>query len=61
MKNKIEKILVLVELENGKVHQVLTSKKRKEMSLQIMKSEKHGSLMLSEEVEPIKLEFKNNE
>lgn len=55
---QIEKILVLVELKNGNVHQVLTSKDRKTIALKMMESEKHGKIMLSEEIEPIELQFK---
>lgn len=52
-------ILVLVELENGNVHQVLTSKEQKEIALRFMKNEKEDALMLSKEIEPLELEFKD--
>ena len=53
---KIKTILVLVELENGHVHQVLTTADQKEICLSLMRS-KDGKLLLSERIEPITLEF----
>lgn len=58
--NNVNKILVLVEMDNGNVHQVLASKEQKEVALHMMKSEKKNALMLSEEVEPFELEFKDD-
>lgn len=57
--DNIDKILVLVETNEGTVHQVLASKEQKEVALHMMKSEKRNALMLSEEVEPFELEFVN--
>lgn len=59
MIDNIEKILVLVEMNDGNVHQVLASKEQKEIALHMMKNEKRDALMLSEQVEPFELEFKD--
>ena len=53
---KIQTILILVELDNGHVHQVLASKEQKEICMALLRSEE-GVLRLSERVEPITLEF----
>ena len=53
---KIQTILILVELDNGHVHQVLASKEQKEICTALLRSE-DGVLRLSERVEPITLEF----
>ena len=53
---KIQTILILVELDNGHVHQVLASKEQKEICMALLRSEE-GVLCLSERVEPITLEF----
>jgi len=52
---KIKTILILVELDNGHVHQVLASKEQKEICVNLLKSEE-GIIRLSERVEPIILE-----
>ena len=52
---KIKKTLVLVEMENGDVHQVLATPEQKEISIILMKDER-GVLLLSERVEPVTLE-----
>jgi hypothetical protein len=53
---KIQTILVLVELDNGHVHQVLASAEQKQVCMALLRSEA-GVLRLSERVEPITLEF----
>lgn len=53
---KIRTILILVELDNGHVHQVLGSAEQKEICMGLLCSE-DGVLRLSERVEPITLEF----
>ena len=53
---KIQTVLILVELDNGHVHQVLASKEQKEICMSLLRSE-DGVLRLSERVEPITLEF----
>lgn len=53
---KIRTILVLVELDNGHVHQVLAPAEQKEVCVALLRSES-GVLRLSERVEPITLEF----
>lgn len=53
---KIKTILILVELDNGHIHQVLSSKEQKEICMALLRSEE-GVLRLSERVEPITLEF----
>ena len=53
---KIQTILILVELDNGHVHQVLASAEQKEICMALLRSEE-GVLRLSERVEPITLEF----
>ena len=52
---KITTVLVLVELDNGHVHQVLAPAEQKDLCLQLLRSE-DGVLRLSERVEPITLE-----
>ena len=52
---KVETVLVLVEMDNGHVHQVLASAEQKDLCLQLLRSE-DGVLRLSERVEPITLE-----
>jgi hypothetical protein len=56
---KINKILVLVELENGDAHQVLTSREQKEICVHLLRSE-DGQLRLSQKIKPIKLELEND-
>lgn len=53
---KIQTILILVELDNGHVHQVLASAEQKEICMSLLRSEE-GVLRLSKRVEPITLEF----
>lgn len=53
---KIQTILILVEMDNGHVHQVLASKEQKEICMALLRSEE-GVLRLSDRVEPITLEF----
>lgn len=55
---KVKSIVVLVELENGNCHQVLTTNQQKEAALSILVSS-NGKLTLSDEIEPIKFEIKN--
>jgi hypothetical protein len=52
---KIKTILVLVELDNGHVHQVLASKEQKDICVNLLKSEE-GIIRLSERVKPVMLE-----
>jgi hypothetical protein len=52
---KIKTILVLVELDNGHVHQVLSSHDQKEICVSLMKTE-HGKILLSKRVKPVVLE-----
>ena len=52
---KIKTTLILVELDNGQVHQVLASKEQKEICMALLRSE-DGVLRLSERVEPVTLE-----
>lgn len=47
---KINRVLVLVELENGKVHQVILTEKEK-LGLLVVIEEKRGSIQLHEEPE----------
>ena len=53
---KIQTILILVELDNGHVHQVLASREQKEVCVALLRSEA-GVLRLSERVEPVTLEL----
>jgi hypothetical protein len=53
---KVKRILVLVELDNGHAHQVLTSYEKKEICLNLMKAE-NGEIMLSKRIKPVILEF----
>jgi hypothetical protein len=52
---KIRTILILVELDNGHVHQALASAEQKEICMALLRSEE-GVLRLSERVEPVMLE-----
>ena len=52
---KIQTILILVELDNGHVHQVLASKEKKEICMALLRSDE-GSILLSDRVEPVMLE-----
>lgn len=52
---KIQTILILVELDNGHVHQVLASKEQKEICMSLLRSDK-GTIRLSERIEPVMLE-----
>ncbi len=51
---RVKTILVLVELDNGHVHQVLASAEQKEICLALMRTE-NGVLLLSERVAPVVL------
>lgn len=52
---KMQTILILVELDNGHVHQVLASGEQKEICMALLRSE-NGVLRLSARVEPITIE-----
>lgn len=52
---KVKTILVLVELDNGHVHQVLAEKEKKEIAIHLLRSEA-GTLRLSERIESVTLE-----
>jgi len=52
---KLKTILVLVELEDGSVHQVLCSQIIKDLCIDLMTTET-GTLRLSERIEPITIE-----
>ena len=51
----INKIVILIELKKGNIHQVLTSRENKEIVLRIIASADNG-LKVDKELEPI--EFK---
>jgi hypothetical protein len=53
---KINRILILVELDGGHVHQVLADPEKKEICMGLLQTE-DGRLLLSERVEPITLEI----
>jgi len=55
---KIKKVLVLVELENGAAHQVLSTHDKKIIALNFMKID--GSLLLSENIAPITIDWTDN-
>lgn len=57
---RVKTVLVLVEMDNGHVHQVLAEKEKKEIVLQLLRSDT-GTLRLSERVEPITLEKHHDE
>lgn len=57
--NQIKTIVVLVELNNGNVHQVLTTKEQKQCALQILLSE-NGNLQVSDALEPINFKRLSN-
>jgi hypothetical protein len=52
---KIKTVMVLVELDNGHVHQVLASADKKKICVSLMKAE-HGKILLSKRVKPVVLE-----
>jgi hypothetical protein len=53
---KVKTILILVELDNGNVHQVVAEHDKKIICLSLLRGDE-GKLLLSERVEPITLEF----
>lgn len=55
---KVKTVLVLVEMDNGHVHQVLASAEQKRVCVELMRSDE-GVLRLSEQLEPITLKFAN--
>jgi hypothetical protein len=57
MNTEIKKILILVELANGKVHQVLASNLQKQAAIHLLRAD-DGSLKVTKEVLPLELEFK---
>jgi hypothetical protein len=52
---KINRIVVLVELVGGEVHQVLTTDEQKASALSMLRNEK-GTLTLLDKVEPFSFE-----
>lgn len=56
--NEIKTVLVLVEMNDGKVRQVLANKEMKEAYLHLLK--KDGVLQVTEEIMPIEVEFKKD-
>ena len=56
--NEIKTILILVEMNDGKVRQVLANKDMKEAFLHLLK--KDGSLQVTEEIMPIEIEYKKD-
>jgi hypothetical protein len=58
MNNGITKILILVEMEGGAVHQVLASNLQKQAALHLLKQD-DGALKVTKEVMPIELSFRN--
>ena len=56
--NEIKTVLVLVEMNDGKVRQVLANKEIKEAYLHLLK--KDGFLQVTEEIKPIEIEFKKD-
>ena len=52
---KIQTILILIEIDNGHVHQVLTSNMQKETCMALLRSD-DGVLRLSARVEPVMIE-----
>jgi hypothetical protein len=56
----IKTVVVLVEFEDGSVHQVLASAENKSLALNML-ARLQGKLMLSKEMEPIEFKDKANE
>lgn len=54
---KIEKILIIIELDNGAAHQVLASKENKDLMIQMIGKLENG-IALDKELEPINLKTK---
>ena len=54
--HEIKTILILVEMNDGKVRQVLANKEMKEACLHLLK--KDGVLQVTEEIMPIEIEYK---
>lgn len=57
--DNIKTILILVEMDDGKIRQVLANKKMKEACLHFLKED--GVLQVTEEVMPIELEYVKEE
>ena len=58
---QIDKIAVLIQSTDGTAHQVLATKKQKEIALRFLRNEKTGALHVSEEIEAIEIQFKTSE
>ena len=56
--DEIKTILILVEMNDGKVRQVLANKEMKEACLHLLK--KDGVLRVTEEIMPIEIEYKKD-
>lgn len=54
----IKIVAILVEMENGNAHQVLTSKENKDILIRLLANMDGGTLRLSEEIMPVKFESK---
>lgn len=54
----IKTVLILVEMNGGKVRQVLASKEMKQACLHLLKKE--DTLHVTEEIMPIKIEYKKD-
>ena len=53
--HEIKTVLILVEMNDGKVRQVLAKKENKQAYLHFLQEK--GSLQVTEEIEPIELTF----
>lgn len=54
---EINRIVVLVEFKDGSVHQVLTTKEKKELMIGMLTNDK-GALQVTAEIEPFEFQFK---
>lgn len=58
--NEVDKVIVLVQMNNGNVHEVLASERKKIMALNLLNTEK-GNLRVKTEVIPVDWEFERGE
>lgn len=57
---EISRIVVLVEFNTGAVHQVLSSREKKQLLIQMLTNDE-GVLQVTAEIEPFEFQFKPHE
>lgn len=54
--SKIDKVLIMVQMKNGNIHQVLASAEKKELAVGLLRNEE-GVLQLLKPVEPLNIRW----